>query len=360
MFDDDLAFEVGPGVPRQGIVGDPNQEVALVLHDVLSVGQLQRDLAAGNFRTDALPPQAGFLEQLAQGRLLQRLAVLDAATRRAPEVLAGERPALVDEAEQQDPARPVEDQQPRGQSPAHGRLGHRARIGVGAADQRRDALAGGAAYRRRTSGRRGPWRRPARRRSAALPTARAAPAHGVVADQHRVAHQLLRDLEIGRADAAGAQRIGGDAGDVHVDRTAGAQRLVQRRRALGLDGDDPACPRRSPPRSRRSTRRRPPPPAACRTSPARRTPARRCRRRRTRPHPHRPARSARRSRPRASPRPRAPRHRRRRPDGRSRHSSSAARPWSARRWSARRSRPCGRARARHRRRRRRGCRPRRR
>ena len=48
MLDHDLPFEVGPIVSRQGIVGDPDHEVALVLHDVLSVGQLQRDLAAGN------------------------------------------------------------------------------------------------------------------------------------------------------------------------------------------------------------------------------------------------------------------------------------------------------------------------
>ena len=46
MLDHDLAFEVGPIVPRQGIVADPDHEVALVLDDMLAIGQLQRDLAA--------------------------------------------------------------------------------------------------------------------------------------------------------------------------------------------------------------------------------------------------------------------------------------------------------------------------
>jgi len=47
MLDHDLAFEVGPIIPRQGVVGDPDHEVALVLDDMLAIGQLQRDLAAG-------------------------------------------------------------------------------------------------------------------------------------------------------------------------------------------------------------------------------------------------------------------------------------------------------------------------
>ena len=48
MLDHDLAFEVGPIVARQGVVGDPNNEVALVLNDIFAVGQLQRDLATGD------------------------------------------------------------------------------------------------------------------------------------------------------------------------------------------------------------------------------------------------------------------------------------------------------------------------
>jgi hypothetical protein len=48
MLDHDLAFEVGPIVPRQDVLADPDHEVALVLNDMLAVGQLQRDLAAGD------------------------------------------------------------------------------------------------------------------------------------------------------------------------------------------------------------------------------------------------------------------------------------------------------------------------
>ena len=33
---------------RPSTVSDPDHEVALVLHDMLAAGQLQRDLAAGN------------------------------------------------------------------------------------------------------------------------------------------------------------------------------------------------------------------------------------------------------------------------------------------------------------------------
>jgi len=64
-------------------------------------------------------------------------------------------------------------------------------------------------------------------------------ADGVIAYQHGLTDELSGDVEVGRADQAGAQRIGGDAGDLDLDRAAGLQRFMERGRSLGFDRDDP-------------------------------------------------------------------------------------------------------------------------
>ena len=117
-------------------------------------------------------------------------------------------------------------------------LRHRTGIGVGAADQRGDAFAG--------CGTIGPRAQRSEASGAGrfgddpqfVPQRALRVADGVVGNQHRVTDQGAGDFEVGRADATGAQRIGGDAGDRDVDRLPGLQRLVQRGRAFGLDGDD--------------------------------------------------------------------------------------------------------------------------
>ena len=52
----------------------------------------------------------------------------------------------------------------------------------------------------------------------------------------------LHDVPRERADAPRAERIGGDATDLDVDRRAGGQRRMQRRRAFGLQRDDARAP----------------------------------------------------------------------------------------------------------------------
>ena len=87
-----FALEGGPTARDSESLGHPHQEKPLVCRDMLAVGELDRDLPPGDFRADGFAPQAGLFSQFAHRRLIERFAILDAAARRRPEILAGERP----------------------------------------------------------------------------------------------------------------------------------------------------------------------------------------------------------------------------------------------------------------------------
>ena len=107
-----------------------------------------------------------------------------------------------------------------------------AEVEIGAADHEQHLLVARAARPRRSSAPPAAAPRPARPRAAARATAsRCARADRGVVEQVRGVDVALRQLPGDRADAARAERIGGDAGHLDVDRRARLARPVQRRRA---------------------------------------------------------------------------------------------------------------------------------
>ena len=134
---------------------------------------------------------------------------------------------------------------PRGAGSRRSRPGarpERCQVEIRAADHQQHLLVRGAARRRRSSAPPAAAPPPARPRGAARFHSASCAAR-IAASPSRCAavDVALRDLPGDRADAARAERIGGDAGDLHIDRLAGLACAEQRRRELRLERLDPAA-----------------------------------------------------------------------------------------------------------------------
>src|SRR5437763_14163919 len=75
----------------------------LFCHDVFAIVQLEDEFPLRYFLNYAIPQNARFLEQLAAGSVRKALSCLHGSARCGPIALAGERPALEHESEQQHP-----------------------------------------------------------------------------------------------------------------------------------------------------------------------------------------------------------------------------------------------------------------
>jgi len=106
-----LAFQLGPAGVRQFERLDPQGEVALLhVHRLAGLGRAHGVGAAGELGADIGDRKAGLLGQFAARALRESFARLQGAAGEGPEGDAGERAGLEGEAEQQDAAFSVDQQ----------------------------------------------------------------------------------------------------------------------------------------------------------------------------------------------------------------------------------------------------------
>ena len=90
-------------IPRKRLAVNTHQKETLFRDDVFAIMQLEDEFQIRHFPIYGVPHNARFLKQFAAGSVGEALACLQGAARCRPIVLAGQRPALEPESEQQYP-----------------------------------------------------------------------------------------------------------------------------------------------------------------------------------------------------------------------------------------------------------------
>jgi len=101
MLGHHLVLPGGPMVAQDHLAGGTHEEVALIGHDELAIGQLQDEAPLCHRFVYGIEHDAGLLEQLAPCRVRERFSGLHGTAGRGPIVLAGEDPVPEHESKQQ-------------------------------------------------------------------------------------------------------------------------------------------------------------------------------------------------------------------------------------------------------------------